>query len=132
MFKITDEINGEKKPKTFHVTRGDYGIIEISAKNDDKTDYEFQINDVIRFGIFEKNDMNKIIMQKDLTVTEISTKVDFEFNKEDTTIGGIISKPVDYWYEIQLNPNSNPQTIVGYDEDGAKIFRIYPEGAEEE
>lgn len=32
MFKITDEINGEKKPKTFHVTRGDYGIIEISAK----------------------------------------------------------------------------------------------------
>lgn len=76
--------------------------------------------------------MNKIIMQKDLTVTEISTKVDFEFNKEDTTIGGIISKPVDYWYEIQLNPNSNPQTIVGYDEDGAKIFRIYPEGAEEE
>ena len=53
-------------------------------------------------------------------------------NKEDTTIGDIINTPIDYWYEVQLNPETNPQTIIGYDENGAKIFRLYPEGVEEE
>ena len=42
----------------------------------------------------------------------------------------VISKPKDYWYEVVLNDDSYPQTIIGYDADGPKLFRLYPEGAD--
>ena len=28
--------------------------------------------------------------------------------------------------------DTQPQTIIGYDEDGAKVFRLFPEGADAE
>lgn len=37
------------------------------------------------------------------------------------------SKPIEYWYEIELNGDS---TIIGYDNDGAKKLILYPEGAD--
>jgi hypothetical protein len=43
-------------------------------------------------------------------------------------IGDVISKHKDYWYEVVLNDDTLPQTIIGYDEDGAKLFRLFPEG----
>ena len=82
--------------------------------------------------MFEKKKFSLIKLQKDVTVQEQGTEVQISLNKEDTTIGDIINTPIDYWYEIQLNPETNPQTIIGYDENGAKIFRLYPEGVEKE
>lgn len=125
MFKV-------KKDLSIHITRGDIGLLEITAKNEDGSDYTFKVDDVIRLGIFEKKKFNSIKKQKDITVQEETTTVQIPLNKEDTTIGDIINTPVDYWYEVQLNPETNPQTIIGYDENGAKIFRLYPEGVEEE
>jgi len=125
MFKVKEDLS-------IHITRGDIGILEITAKNEDESDYIFKIDDVIRLGIFEKKKFNLIKKQKDITVQEETTTVQIYLNKEDTTIGDIINTPVDYWYEVQLNPETNPQTIIGYDENGAKIFRLYPEGVEEE
>lgn len=63
-----------------------------------------------------------------MTVLEDTTQVEMALYGEDTKFGEVISKPVDYWYEIELNPDTNPQTIVGYDEEGAKIFKLFPEG----
>ena len=57
--------------------------------------------------------------------------VRIRLRREDTKIGDIIHKPVKYWYEVELNPDTEPQTIVGYDDDGPKIFTLYPEGADE-
>lgn len=125
MFKVKDDLS-------IHVTRGDIGILGITAKNEDNTDYIFQVGDIIRLGVFEKKKFSLIKLQKDVTVQEQGTEVQISLNKEDTTIGDIINTPVDYWYEIQLNPETNPQTIIGYDENGAKIFRLYPEGVEKE
>ena len=62
---------------------------------------------------------------------EATTSVDLSLDSTETTIGDIINKPVEYWYEIQLNPDTEPQTIIGYDENGAKIFKLYPEGVKE-
>jgi hypothetical protein len=70
------------------------------------------------------------VLQKDTKVTSASTKVSISLLSADTKIGEYINKPTDYWYEIELNPDTAPQTIVGYDEDGAKVFRLYPEGRE--
>ena len=124
MFKVKEDLS-------IHITRGDIGLLEITAKNEDGSDYTFKVDDIIRLGIFEKKNFNSIKKQKDVTVQEETTTVQISLNKEDTSIGDIINTPVDYWYEVQLNPETNPQTIIGYDENGAKIFRLYPEGVEE-
>lgn len=123
MFKIDNN-------KTIHITRGDIGTIEFSIMNGEEP-YNFTIGDIVRFGLFAKGNMDNLIFQKDIEVEESTDKIDIELTPEDTKIGGIINKPVSYWYEIQLNPDTNPQTIIGYDELGAKIFKLYPEGIEE-
>ena len=70
-------------------------------------------------------------MAKDTLVEEETTTVNISLNSEDTKIGNLVNKPTKYWYEIELNPDTNPQTIVGYDLEGEKIFMLYPEGDEE-
>jgi hypothetical protein len=67
-------------------------------------------------------------LQKDFLVPEATEKVEVFLSKNETKIGEVISKPTDYWYEIELNPDTDPQTIIGYDEDGAKVFKLFPEG----
>ncbi len=42
----------------------------------------------------------------------------------------IINKPKKYCYEVILNPDTNEQTIIGYDTNGEKEFWLYPEGKE--
>jgi hypothetical protein len=80
--------------------------------------------------VFEKKACNCVVLTQDFRVTEATDKVDITLTSEDTTIGDTISKPVDYWYEVELNPMTAPQTIIGYDEDGPKVFKLFPEGGE--
>lgn len=125
MFKIDNK-------KSIHITRGDIGTLVVKAKDQSGNDYEFAVNDVIRLGIFQKGDMTKLVKQIETNVSSATTSVSLSLTSEDTTLGDIINKPVNYWYEIQLNPDTNPQTIIGYDEEGAKLFILYPEGVEQE
>lgn len=125
MFKI------DSTTKQINITRGDIGTISISALNEDGEDYTFQVGDILRLGVFTAKNFNDIIFQKDIEVLEATTSVDLSLDSTETTIGDIINKPVEYWYEIQLNPDTEPQTIIGYDENGAKIFKLYPEGVKE-
>lgn len=90
--------------------------------------HTFNVGDIVRFKVYKKKDCGCIEIQKDVEVTEEATHVNIELESEDTKIGGLISKPVDYWYEVELNPETAPQTVIGYDDDGEKIFRLFPEG----
>lgn len=112
---------------TIHITRGDTAVISVSATSNDAA-FEFSQGDVVRLKVFEKKNCANVVLQKDAEVTESTNAVGVILEKEDTTIGEVISKPVTYWYEVELNPETNPQTIVGYDENGAKMFKLYPEG----
>lgn len=112
------------------INRGDIGCISISALKEDKTDYVFKQGDVIRFKVFEAKKCNCVVLQKDVEVEIETTSVDVNLTSADTTIGELINNAVDYWYEVELNPETNPQTIIGYDKKGAKIFTLYPEGGE--
>lgn len=116
-----------KSDSSIHLTRGDIAVIQVGAINDDAP-YTFKEGDVVRLRVFEKKKCNCVVLTKDVAATAGSQTVDISLTKEDTKIGEIINKPVDYWYEIELNPDTNPQTIVGYDTGGEKIFRLYPEG----
>ena len=126
MFKINED-------KSIHITRGDVAVIEMGAifENEALTepeDFVFTPGDVVRFKVFEKKDCGCVVLQKDFKVTEETATVEIILEKGDTKFGSLISKPKDYWYEVELNPETKPQTILGYDEDGAKVFKLYPEG----
>ena len=124
--------------KQIDLTRGDIACINLGAKNDDGTDYTFKVGDIVRFKVFEKKKCHCVVLQKDTEVSEEGTSVNINLTKEDTKIGDIINKDTDYWYEIELNPETSPQTIVGYEiskETGKpleKIFKLLPEGDDKE
>lgn len=118
------------KDLTIHITRGDVASIAVSAMLEDGSLHKFALNDIIRFKVFDRNGCDTVHIQKDVEVLRSFTEVVVRLTKEDTKLGGVINKPVEYWYEVELNPDTEPQTIVGYDENGPKIFRVYPEGSD--
>ena len=120
MFTINDDLS-------IYVTRGDKLFFTVTAE-DDGAAYVFQPGDIVRFKVYGKKDATNVVLQKDFPVTTATEKVEIYLTEDDTKIGSVISKPKDYWYEVELNPYDHPQTIIGYDEDGAKLFRLFPEG----
>ena len=121
MFQINDDLS-------INITRGDTAVFTVNALNEAGENYLFQKGDVIRIKVTEKKACENVMFQKDFVVEEETEQVEILLTEQDTKIGEVISKPTDYWYEIELNPFTNPQTIIGYDEDGAKIFKLFPEG----
>ena len=128
MFKVNED-------KSIYMTRGDIASFSFSALTTDsegaQVQYQFQPGDTLRLKIFEKKGCDKVLLSKDFPIEEAAYTVSIQLSKEDTRFREEISKPTDYWYEIELNPETYPQTIIGYDEDGPKIFRLYPEGGED-
>lgn len=115
MFKI----EGNK----IHLTRGDCCTISLNVE-----DYTFKAGDIVTFSIYNKRGLDMPpIFQKSITVEQETDNIDLEITSSDTKIGDMKNAPVDYWYEIELNNN---QTLIGYDEEGAKILTLYPEGAD--
>lgn len=122
MFTVNDDLS-------IYATRGDSVFFSVSAEDDGKP-YVFQAGDTVRIKVFDKKGCENVYFQKDFPVMESTEEVEIYLSEEETRIGEIINKPKDYWYEVELNPDTKPQTIIGYDEDGAKIFKLFPEGGE--
>lgn len=116
---------------SIYATRGDIVFFSVSAEDrETKTKYTFKAGDVLRIKVYGKKDAEKVVLQKDFPVLNNTSEVEIYLTEEDTKIGEVISKPVDYWYEVELNPDEAPQTIIGYNEDGAVLFKLFPEGAD--
>lgn len=122
MFTVNEDLS-------IYATRGDIVFFSVSAE-DDGVPYHFQPGDIVRMAIYGKKDAEYVVLQKDFPVTENAETVTIYLDEKDTKIDDIISKHKDYWYEVVLNPDTAPQTIIGYDEDGAKVFRLFPEAEE--
>ena len=114
--------------KSIYLTRGDTAVINVSAIDSNNEPYMFETDNKIRFKVFEKSRCDNIVMVKTVTVNTECSSVSIVLSSEDTKIGDVINKPKDYWYEVELNPETLPQTIIGYDENGPKVFRLFPEG----
>lgn len=125
MFKIIDD-------RHIELTRGDMLPLTVSTLNEDKTQYEFKVGDTIRIKIYEKNKPENVVVEKTFEVTESSEAVDIDLTADETKIGDYIKKPVEYWYEIEVNPDTPyTNTIVGYDRTlGPAIFWLLPEGGD--
>ncbi len=120
MFVINEDLS-------IYLTRGDSAVFSVGA-NIGETEYTFKEGDVVRFKVFGKKNCEDVVLKKDVVVGEATNLVQIALDSDETKIGDVISKPTDYWYEVELNPDTYAQTIIGYDEDGAKIFKLYPEG----
>jgi virulence-associated protein VagC len=122
MFKVNED-------KSIYLTRGDHIQLTLMASDGDDA-YTFRQGDLVRFKVFEKKNCENVVLQKDFRLESDTTEVVITLEEEDTKIGEEISKPKDYWYEVEVNPEIQPTTIIGYDEDGAKIFKLFPEGGD--
>lgn len=117
--------------QTICMTRGDAVSFSVSASLGEEQNYIFQRGDVVCFRVFERKNCCNILLSKTFNATEGEESVSINLDSEDTKFEQCINKPTDFWYEVELNPDTNPQTIIGYDEaTGEKIFRLYPEGCE--
>lgn len=86
--------------------------------------YDFSANDVIKFNIYNKKGYTENPLKTKTVIISESTKtVSIELTDEDTTIGEESNSKTICWYDISLNDTT---TIVGYDDNGAKEFIIYP------
>lgn len=119
MFNIKDDL-------TIECTRGDAATFTVGATLEGAP-YAFRVGDVVRFTVCTKKDYSGVVLQKDVTVTEETKAVEVTLQKEDTKIGDAIIKATEYWYEVELNPETHPQTIIGHTDEGAKVFMLYPE-----
>lgn len=115
--------------KSIYITRGDIAFfsVQINVEGTDEL-YRFQPGEVVRFKVFDKKGCDCVAMQKDFPIVQETDTVEIFLGEADTKIGGVISKPKDYWYEVELNPHTNPQTVIAYDEEGPRVFKLFPEG----
>lgn len=124
MFKI------DKDGKTLLVTRGDKGSVKVKKKISEGVFEPFYENDVVSFNLKNNFGDNEPVLRKKVIVQEDTNVVTFNFSKDDTTIGDLISSPVLYQYDIAVNED---MTILGYDDEtGPKYFKLFPEGSNDE
>lgn len=118
------------KTKTISINRGDDNVgFNFSIPIDEETNYTFQVGDVIKFGVYNAKELDKpAVLLKSITNDEEKETITITLTKEETSIGELDNKAITYWYEIQLNDD----TIIGFDEKGAKEFIVYPEGSDEQ
>ena len=111
---------------------GDWLPLTFNPTDKDGNPYKFQEGDVIRFKILKKKDCNCVELQKDFEPVAGSTSIDIDLLASEMEIGDIISKPVEYWYEMLLNPDTEYEiTLVGYKNvAGARTLTLMPKGGE--
>ena len=114
MFKFTNN--------TFHVTRGDSGSITIAYQ-----DGSLLPANTLIFRVYEQNgfDSDPIInIVKNITGNSTTFTIDVDAS-ETIKFDNPDRDKDEYWYELKLGPDN---TVLGYDETGAKIFYVYPTG----
>ena len=111
MFVLNDDLS-------IYCTRGDAVAFILPVE------YQFKAGDIVRFQVFKKKDCAEVVLRKDFTVAEDTTRFEVTLSGAETKFGEIINKPVDYWYEVEVNPGEKSNTIVGYDEEGARVFKL--------
>ena len=117
MFKIEGD--------TIHLTRGDRCEFDF----EDDYGYVFQAGDKVKFSVYEEEGLeNPPVLSKEFEVTEETPVVTISLTSQETKFGPMKSEEISYWYEVE---KIGDETALGYDENGAKILILYPEGADE-
>ncbi|MBO7079965.1 MAG: hypothetical protein J6W64_09175 [Bacilli bacterium] len=112
---------------TIKLNRGDVLKLSVSLIYDDGTSYTFKDGDTLVFSLYNKGKMtDDTVLMKQVVATGGEESLVINFTNEETKLGDPINKEKEYWYEVELN---NEHTVIGYDDEGAKILMLYPEGS---
>lgn len=123
----------DRSTKQIQINRGDSTTFAVSAKDKDGNIHTFTVGEIVKFSVTERKDEKTVVLQKIVEIDTEGTVVQIPLTSEDTKIGEIINKPVVYWYEISVQtPGGVTQTIIGYDDEGAKEFVLNPEAGDVE
>lgn len=126
----TDENIYWYNKNTNKVYDNDYELVDIDINDLSMVKYQFVIGDIVEFKIYEKQGYDKEpLVTKQVTISSSSDYCEIPLTENETTIGEIENKPITYWYDITLNGD---QTVVCYNEEGAKEFIEYPAKGSEE
>lgn len=114
--------------KTIHITRGDLGIFKINFTIP-YSGYVLGPDSFVRLSVYEAGDLSNCIFYVDSYAGQTTNEIIMRIDPLDT-LDNIepINSPRTYWYEIEIDPGSNfyEKTPVGYDENGPKLFIVYP------
>lgn len=122
-------IRVDSDTKTIHITRGDRGGINVTARNYETGErYNFPAGCKVSFVIVpQKGYTQGALLRKNVTVLEETDEVYIPLLEEDTKIGNMIDKKEKFWYNVVVNDDV---TIIGSDQDGEKRVILYPEVGE--
>ena len=110
--------------KNIYLNRGDAITLQL-VNNEGK----FEAGDKIKFYVCTNGDYTNVLFEKEFTVEETSNFAEIKLTSAETRIGDAFKDgSITYWYEIELNGDT---TLVGYDDEGAKKFVLYPEATTE-
>lgn len=116
---------------TISVTKGDILFFSVGARDKiSGENYIFQPGDIVRISVYGKKNCEDVLLQKDFVVETPSEEVEIYLEEKETKIGGVINKAKVCWYEVVLNPDTKPQTIIGFSNEGEATFTLYPEGGD--
>lgn len=115
--------------KTIHLTRGDatnsINVLPVSIDN-----YTFQDGDTLSLVVFKKKGYTQTpVLTKTYEISESAESYNLTLTSTDTSKFELTNKKITYWYDLILNSNT---TFVGFDEDSAKKFIVYPGGVLDE
>lgn len=117
--------------KQIQINRGDSTTLKINANDSSGDPYTFKVGERVKLSLTERKNEDNVVLEKIIDVDTEQDYVNISLTSEDTKIGDIINKPVTYWYEISLlTLNNEVQTIIGYDDNGAKEFVLNPEAGD--
>lgn len=112
------------KNKTIHLNRGDSANIQVACNNSN-----FEVEQSLYLYVMEAGNCENIILTAQATIEENSNTATISLSAEDTKS---LSEPFslgakEFWYELELQAGEERTTLVGFDEDGPKLFILYPE-----
>lgn len=111
--------------KNISVTWGDVGTIVLKARGEGK----FPAGAVLRLTIHGRYKPFDVEVAKDITIEEETQVVQINLDVEDTSFCPREGVEQEFSYDITLNPDTAPQTLVGYElKNGPKNFVILPKG----
>lgn len=114
---------------TIKVFRGDSGHFDISKTDSDGNIEQFKQGDKVILSVKENFGENNVLLRKTITVKNDCDKVEFPITSEESiSLSSLISEPIEYEYDIKVEGTEH-STIIGHDDSGAKIFKVYPTGS---
>lgn len=112
------------KNKTIHLNRGDSASIQIACNNS-----SFDIGQKLCMYVMEAGNCENILAQVETDILEESNTATLSITSEATKS---LSEPFshgakEFWYELELQNGIERTTLIGFDENGPKLFILYPE-----